>query len=415
MRRATPSATRSSAARASAFYVRDVSVATGSVGAQLRPGAARALFGVPAETSWPAATRRSMRFGARRATQRSAGAADAAGSPEPGSPSARGPADPSASAAAQPPGNCIRRWPRRWPRLGERRRRSRALVAGQRLQPPALHRAVPRRRRASRPSSYAARAAASSACWRRTTAARALPWADIALEAGYSDQPHFNREFTADRRPDAAGLPPRCAGLATPRAAPRFNFVQDAAPGDPESRQTLHSERSLMAIHELFPYLCVRRHCQGGHRLLRRGLRRHREIPPDRAQRPHRPCRARLRRHDADAVATSIPSTASAAPQTLGATPVTIHLHVDDADAMVERAVEAGATLESRAAGPVLRRALGRRSRPLRPPLEHRPQHRGGVDRGDAAALHRDVRVRLRQPQLQTDHFSISFSAPIES
>jgi uncharacterized glyoxalase superfamily protein PhnB len=31
---------------------------------------------------------------------------------------------------------------------------------------------------------------------------------------------------------------------------------------------------------------------------------------------------------------------------TIGATPVTIHLHVDSADAMIERAVGAGATLE---------------------------------------------------------------------
>lgn len=33
-------------------------------------------------------------------------------------------------------------------------------------------------------------------------------------------------------------------------------------------------------------------------------------------------------------------------PKALGGTPVTIHLHVDDADAMIRRAVEAGATLE---------------------------------------------------------------------
>ena len=33
-------------------------------------------------------------------------------------------------------------------------------------------------------------------------------------------------------------------------------------------------------------------------------------------------------------------------PKTLGATPVSMHLHVDDADAAIERAVAAGATLE---------------------------------------------------------------------
>ncbi len=32
--------------------------------------------------------------------------------------------------------------------------------------------------------------------------------------------------------------------------------------------------------------------------------------------------------------------------QTMGGTPVTIHLHVDDADALVARAMQAGATLE---------------------------------------------------------------------
>jgi PhnB protein len=34
------------------------------------------------------------------------------------------------------------------------------------------------------------------------------------------------------------------------------------------------------------------------------------------------------------------------APQALGGTPVTIHLHVDNADAVIGRALEAGATLE---------------------------------------------------------------------
>lgn len=33
-------------------------------------------------------------------------------------------------------------------------------------------------------------------------------------------------------------------------------------------------------------------------------------------------------------------------PKTVGGTPVSIHLHVDDADAAIRRAVEAGATLE---------------------------------------------------------------------
>ena len=34
------------------------------------------------------------------------------------------------------------------------------------------------------------------------------------------------------------------------------------------------------------------------------------------------------------------------APPTVGGSPVTIHLHVDDADAVVERAAKAGASIE---------------------------------------------------------------------
>jgi PhnB protein len=52
----------------------------------------------------------------------------------------------------------------------------------------------------------------------------------------------------------------------------------------------------------------------------------------------------------------------------LGATPVTIHLHVDDADAMIEQAVRAGATLE-RAASDAF---YGERSGTVRCPFGHR-------------------------------------------
>ncbi len=53
---------------------------------------------------------------------------------------------------------------------------------------------------------------------------------------------------------------------------------------------------------------------------------------------------------------------------TIGATPVTIHLHVDDADALIARAVEAGATLE-RAAQDMF---YGERSGTVRDPFGHR-------------------------------------------
>lgn len=53
---------------------------------------------------------------------------------------------------------------------------------------------------------------------------------------------------------------------------------------------------------------------------------------------------------------------------TLGATPVTIHLHVDDADAMIARAVAAGATLEREASDAF----YGERSGVVRCPFGHR-------------------------------------------
>jgi len=52
----------------------------------------------------------------------------------------------------------------------------------------------------------------------------------------------------------------------------------------------------------------------------------------------------------------------------LGATPVTLHLHVDDADAMIERAVRAGATLER----PATDAFYGERSGVVRCPFGHR-------------------------------------------
>lgn len=53
---------------------------------------------------------------------------------------------------------------------------------------------------------------------------------------------------------------------------------------------------------------------------------------------------------------------------TIGATPVTLHLHVDNADALVERALKAGATLEM----PVEDHFYGERSGTFRCPFGHR-------------------------------------------
>ncbi len=54
--------------------------------------------------------------------------------------------------------------------------------------------------------------------------------------------------------------------------------------------------------------------------------------------------------------------------RSLGATPVTLHLHVDDADAMIARAVAAGATLEREASDAF----YGERSGVVRCPFGHR-------------------------------------------
>ncbi|CAN7500463.1 VOC family protein [Variovorax sp. LjRoot290] len=52
----------------------------------------------------------------------------------------------------------------------------------------------------------------------------------------------------------------------------------------------------------------------------------------------------------------------------IGATAVTIHLHVDDADAVIERALKAGATLEI----PIQDQFYGERSGSFRDPFGHR-------------------------------------------
>lgn len=55
-------------------------------------------------------------------------------------------------------------------------------------------------------------------------------------------------------------------------------------------------------------------------------------------------------------------------PRALGGTPVTIHLHVDDADAVIQRAVAAGAELEMAPAD----QFYGERSGSIRDPFGHR-------------------------------------------
>lgn len=67
-------------------------------------------------------------------------------------------------------------------------------------------------------------------------------------------------------------------------------------------------------------------------------------------------------------LADEFPETGAVAPATLGGSAVSIHLHVDDADAVVDRAAQAGAAVES----PPTDQFYGERSAVLKDPFGHR-------------------------------------------
>lgn len=67
-------------------------------------------------------------------------------------------------------------------------------------------------------------------------------------------------------------------------------------------------------------------------------------------------------------LADEFPDMGIVAPSTLGGSGVSIHLHVDDADAVVDRAAQAGATVES----PPADQFYGERSAVLKDPFGHR-------------------------------------------
>lgn len=203
----------------SIFHARDVSVATGSVGAQLRPGAARALFGLPADELAERHTPLEALWG-HAATQQLLDRVHAATGPE---------AQLAVFEALLAE------------RLARQQRGMHSAVAG------AIGRlgaGLPIRTLVDA-GGYSHRrfitlfrdaVGLAPKQWQRVQrlqgviASRpgvpARPWVELALEAGYSDQSHFNRDFL-----EIAGMTPqvyRRARPASPNHVPAgFNFVQD--------------------------------------------------------------------------------------------------------------------------------------------------------------------------------------------
>ncbi|MDN7431425.1 VOC family protein [Burkholderia sp. AU45388] len=121
-----------------------------------------------------------------------------------------------------------------------------------------------------------------------------------------------------------------------------------------------------MAIHELYAYLCVRDaraaidfyiRAFGAHELFRL-------TEPD--------GRVGHAEMDLDGhtlmLSEEYPGMGVRSPESLGATPVTLHLHVDDADELVARAVAAGGTLDRAPED----HFYGERSGTVRDPFGHR-------------------------------------------
>ncbi|MDM0048040.1 AraC family transcriptional regulator [Variovorax sp. J22R115] len=187
----------------SAFYARDVSVATGSVGVQFRPGVARALFGMPADELAERHTPLDALWGAQasEALER----VHEAGTPaarltvledllnerlEP-QPRAMHPAV--AQALLRLGGGAM--VSDLVDASGYSHRRFIALFRDAAGLPP---------KRLERVLRFQRVMAAEPA---RGT----LPWADLALQSGYSDQPHFNRDFL-----EITGMTPQAYRRASP-------------------------------------------------------------------------------------------------------------------------------------------------------------------------------------------------------
>jgi PhnB protein len=105
-----------------------------------------------------------------------------------------------------------------------------------------------------------------------------------------------------------------------------------------------HQERQMARIHEMFPYLCVTNAVAAIDFYVQAfgAKEKFRLVEPS-----GRVGHAELEFGGATLMlADEFPEYGIRSPTSIGATAVTIHLHVDDADALIARAADAGATIE---------------------------------------------------------------------
>jgi PhnB protein len=121
-----------------------------------------------------------------------------------------------------------------------------------------------------------------------------------------------------------------------------------------------------MAVHELFAYLCVKNAAEAIDFYCRAfgAEEKFRLTEPN----------GRIGHAELDFGGTTLmladefPEFGFLAPEPAKSTPVAIHLHVDDADAVIQRAIDAGATMEMKPSD----QFYGERSGSIRDPFGHR-------------------------------------------
>jgi PhnB protein len=95
------------------------------------------------------------------------------------------------------------------------------------------------------------------------------------------------------------------------------------------------------------------------------------------------------------------PEIEALSPKTIGGSPVSIHLYVDDVDAAVERAVAAGAKLIRPVADQFYGDRVGRDRGPVRLPLVHRDPQGGSDDGRDPPARCGAIELSLQSDRSQ--------------